>query len=214
MLSIIFRRLTGYFLIISNPNMKMCIFLYAFLLMFSNNAISLADGSKMDRYEIRVEEEYLQQIQNRIWNLKERLYKMPDDDNARQELERLLKQKEDIEREIKLKEIISRLRGYKIGIYFHKDRDDFRKVAKEIQNLLIQFGFSGDIQLYLKDDKFYKTVTPPGGYEIRYYPKTEFDAAEALKSFFARTYPSDEFRKVPVNTETSKFISIFLGPNN
>jgi hypothetical protein len=105
------------------------------------------------------------------------------------------------------------LSSYKIGIYFPNNIPDLAKVANTIRDKLLQYGLKKEqIQLYSKDNSFFESAVPPNGYEIRYEPGYEDDAANNLDNILKEIYPAGHFQKEKVEAgRTENFISIFLG---
>ncbi|MCH8295722.1 hypothetical protein IH992_31980, partial [Candidatus Poribacteria bacterium] len=100
---------------------------------------------------------------------------------------------------------------YTIAIYFHKNREDLREVANDIQKRLINYdGFKGKVELRPKDDSFFERVFPPNTDEIRYEQENETGVADSLLSILKQIYPTRQFRKRTVGIPTPEFISIFL----
>jgi TIR domain-containing protein len=106
------------------------------------------------------------------------------------------------------------LSNYTIRIYYYRRVANLNKAANNIQDSLKQYGLNGgQIDLLGRDDNFFeKNVTPlPSGYEIRYTPGSEDEAAEALHMILKEVYPAGAFRKVESINNPDKVISIFLG---
>ena len=101
---------------------------------------------------------------------------------------------------------------YKIGIYFPKDRDDLRKIALKLKEGLINQGIRSIIQLYEKDNSFFRRVGFPKGFEVRFEEPYEDEVADQLVNLLSEIYPTRKFSKRTVRNRTVNFISVFLGP--
>ncbi|WP_238474482.1 OmpA family protein [Maribacter algarum] len=100
------------------------------------------------------------------------------------------------------------LNDFKIGFYFYEEQ---RYLAEEFMDYMEGTDFKGQIQLYPKDDDFFKAYNYPSGFEIRYEVKTEFEVSKELKKLLEGYNSSKyKFTRYTVGTNTPGFISVFI----
>jgi len=108
------------------------------------------------------------------------------------------------------------LSNYRIKIYYPQWISSLSKVAIDIKNGLVGYGFqSENIPIAGASRIFYEDVIPPQGYEIRFQPSYEEDVADALKKILTEIFPLKPFRLLPAyGQNTPNFISIFIPSDN
>jgi hypothetical protein len=107
-------------------------------------------------------------------------------------------------------EALRPLRGYKVGIYFYGDDPAGIAEANAMQARLKDAGFTGVVQMYPRDEAFFKSVNPPSSFEVRFEKGTEDEAAAVLLGVVQDPSSQAKWTKVPVGNVTSNFISIFV----
>ncbi|MEH2442896.1 hypothetical protein [Nostoc sp.] len=107
--------------------------------------------------------------------------------------------------------IISVLSDYKIMLYFPNSKQNVSETAKNIQQTLVKYGLrENNIILNEKDNDFFQRLGYPTAYEVRYDPGVEDNPAELLISILKESYPSKQFTKRPIGSNTKNSISIFF----
>lgn len=110
---------------------------------------------------------------------------------------------------LKKKLNISKLSGYKIGIYYVQGKEE-KQIASKLSLSLKTMGLN--TQIYDKGEDFFSKVKPPIEYEIRYEKKREKEVALLLKNILEKDFQeiSKSFKMKTVRTKTPGFISIFI----
>ena len=102
------------------------------------------------------------------------------------------------------------LKVYKVDVYYDKNSTKDKNIATRIKSVLEAGNIVRKIVLVPRDTSFLDSVGKPSGYEIRYEPLREVEAASALFSVLKKTYPSLEFEKQLVGNRTENTLSIFI----
>lgn len=116
-------------------------------------------------------------------------------------------QAKEVRREI---EAVAPLKGYKIGIYFHRDDTSSLTTVTTLRQKLQEAGFRGQVQEYPSDETFFGRVVPLDTLEVRHEAGAEEDAANALVSILEPVSTKSKLKKLQVSSPTPNFISIFL----
>lgn len=106
-------------------------------------------------------------------------------------------------RESQLNALSSIINDYKIVIFYNQNKPSQKSVAAEIKKALMTADIKSDIQIKPKNYE-------ASNNQIRYYAKTEREAAYALQSILIDTYTKQNFKLQTVYTPTPNYISIFL----
>ncbi|MCW5315802.1 hypothetical protein GTQ43_18880 [Nostoc sp. KVJ3] len=105
-----------------------------------------------------------------------------------------------------------RLNTYKINIYPENNKQNLLEAANQIKTKLIEYGFRTEqIDVKQETESFFERLGKPKGYEIRYDLGNEEEEAKKLESILKEVYPSQNFIKLPIGSNSRNSMSIFIG---
>ena len=103
------------------------------------------------------------------------------------------------------------LRGYKVGIYFHKNDPPSVSTVLKLQDRLKAAGFTGTVQPFPSDEAFFARPNNLAlTLEVRYEDGIEDEASDALLGIVQRVDDRTQWRKQLVSNRTANFLSIFV----
>ena len=102
------------------------------------------------------------------------------------------------------------LAAYKVDVYFERDSEYDKEMAKNIAAILEKSKIVRKVVLVPRPTGFLPAVEAPAGYEVRYGPEEELPAARALAATLNNTGMQLEFVPRRVATPTRGTLSIFL----
>jgi len=106
----------------------------------------------------------------------------------------------------------SPLRGYTIGIYFRQGSSAESEIAERVARHLAEQRLGATIKKTPSSERFFATVQPPEGNELRYEEAGEAELAKALLEALNGGNFSPPFRLRPVQNRTPYFLSLFIAP--
>jgi len=80
------------------------------------------------------------------------------------------------------------LRSYKVDIYYDKNSTKDKNISNRIKSLMETTKIIRKVILAPKPSKWFSSVGRPTGFEVRYEPEREDDAARALISVLNNAY--------------------------
>lgn len=105
-----------------------------------------------------------------------------------------------------------RLNTYKINIYPENNKQNLLEAANKIKTKLIEYGFRTEqVDVKQETESFFERLGKPKGYEIRYDLGNEEEEAKKLESILKEVYPSQNFIKLPIGSNSRNSMSIFIG---
>ena len=102
------------------------------------------------------------------------------------------------------------LNSYKIDIYYDKTSGNDKNTSKSIKLMLEAENIGRKVILAPKPKKWLQKVGAARGFEVRYEPNKEDDAAMALISTLKKIAPSLVFNSRRVVNKTPGTLSIFI----
>ena len=106
----------------------------------------------------------------------------------------------------------SPLRGYTIGIYFRQGSSAESEMAERVARHLAEQRLGLTIKKTPSNERFFATVQPPEGNELRYEEAGETEAANSLLAVLKDGNFSPPFQLRPVQNRTPYFLSLFIAP--